>query len=51
MRTELPIPIHIGFFEGFGSRRARMIGRVRDAACITGGIVTAILTILIAWPS
>ncbi|MFN3549255.1 MAG: hypothetical protein ACK4U0_17345 [Mesorhizobium sp.] len=51
MRTELPIPPHIGFFEGFGLRRARRLAAARDAIGIAGLIVTAILAILVAWPS
>lgn len=51
MRTELPIPPHVGFFDGIGLRRARRLAAARDALGIAGLLVTAIVAVLVAWPS
>lgn len=51
MRTELPTPPHVGFFEGFGLRRARRLAAARDALGIAGLLVTAIIAVIVWWPS
>ena len=51
MRTELPTSPHIGFFEGFGARRARLIGHAVDALGVAGILATGIIAVLVWWPS
>lgn len=45
------LPHHIGFFEGARHRRARQLAAARDVAGTAGLIVTAILAVLVGWPS
>lgn len=45
------LPTHIGFFEGARHRRARRIASARDALGVVGLLATAILAVLVGWPS
>ena len=47
----LPFPVHCGDFDGTRKTRARRLEAAVDLAGIAGLIVTAILAVLVGWPS